>query len=54
VDVAVTHALFAGDAVKLIKQAGVGRIWSTDCIFHPSNAVSMAGLIAQTLISHTT
>lgn len=54
VDVAVTHALFAGDAVKLIKQAGVGHIWSTDCISHPSNAVSMAGLIAQTLLSHTT
>lgn len=54
VDVAVTHALFAGDAVKLIKQAGVGHIWSTDCIAHPSNAVSMATLIAQTLISHTT
>ena len=53
VDVAVTHALFAGDAVKLIRQAGVGHIWSTDCITHPSNAVSMAGLIAQTLISHT-
>jgi ribose-phosphate pyrophosphokinase len=53
VDVAVTHALFAGDSVKLIKQAGVGQIWSTDCIAHPSNAVSMAGLIAQTLISHT-
>jgi ribose-phosphate pyrophosphokinase len=54
VDVAVTHALFAGDAVRLIKQAGVGYVWSTDCIAHPSNAVSMAGLIAQTLISHTT
>jgi ribose-phosphate pyrophosphokinase len=54
VDVAVTHALFAGDAVKLIKQAGVGQIWSTDCITHPSNAVSMAPLIAQTLLSRTT
>jgi ribose-phosphate pyrophosphokinase len=54
VDVAVTHALFADDAVKLIKQAGVGQIWSTDCITHPSNAVSMAGLIAQALLSHTT
>jgi ribose-phosphate pyrophosphokinase len=54
VDVAVTHALFAGGAVKLIKQAGVGHVWSTDCIAHPSNAVSMAGLIANTLLSHTT
>jgi ribose-phosphate pyrophosphokinase len=54
VDVAVTHALFAGDAVKLIRLAGVGQIWSTDCIVHASNAVSMSGLIAQSLLSHTT
>lgn len=53
VDVAVTHALFAGDAVKLIRLAGVGQIWSTDCIVHASNAVSMSGLIAQSLLSHT-
>lgn len=52
VDVAVTHALFADDALGLIQKAGVGHVWSTDCIDHPSNAVSMADLIAQTLISH--
>jgi ribose-phosphate pyrophosphokinase len=49
VDVAVTHALFAGDALQIIKAAGVGKIWSTDCISHPSNAVSMAPLIASAL-----
>ena len=49
VDVAVTHALFADDAVNLIKDAGVSNIWSTDCIPHPSNAVSMAPLIATAL-----
>ncbi len=54
VDVAVTHALFAGDALQVIQAAGVKRVWSTDCIRHPSNAVSMAGLIGQTLISHFT
>jgi ribose-phosphate pyrophosphokinase len=47
--VAVTHALFAGDALQIIKAAGVGKIWSTDCISHPSNAVSMAPLIASAL-----
>ena len=52
VDVAVTHALFADGAFALVQKAGVGHIWSTDCIAHPSNAVSMADLIAQTLISH--
>lgn len=49
VDVAVTHALFAGQAWQLLQDAGVGKIWSTDCIQHPSNAVSMAATIAQAL-----
>ncbi len=51
VDVAVTHALFASDALQVIKDAGVGRVWSTDCITHPSNAVSMATSIAETLVT---
>lgn len=49
VDVAVTHALFAGDALQVIQDAGVSEIWSTDCIRHTSNAVSMAIPIAQAL-----
>jgi ribose-phosphate pyrophosphokinase len=49
VDIALTHALFAGDAWQVIQEAGVGEIWSTDCIQHASNAVSMATTIAQTL-----
>ena len=49
VDVAVTHALFSGDAVQMLKDAGVGEIWSTDCVPHASNAVSMAPQIAQAL-----
>lgn len=53
VDVAVTHALFAGDALQVIQAAGVGVVWSTDCITHPSNAVSMAPLIAETLLTLT-
>ncbi len=52
VDVAVTHALFAGDAMQIILQAGVGQVWSTDCISHPSNAVSMAGRIADALVAN--
>ena len=38
--------LFAGDALKTIMDAGVGEVWSTDCIAHASNAVSMAEPIA--------
>jgi len=49
VDVAVTHALFAGDALQVILDAGVGEVWSTDCIKHPSNSVSMAAPIAEAL-----
>lgn len=49
VDVAVTHALFAGDALGVIKAAGVRHVWSTDCIAHESNAISMAPALAQAL-----
>ena len=50
VDVAVTHALFSGDAIDIITRAGVKNIWSTDCILHPTNAVSIVPLLAQALI----
>ena len=49
VDVAVTHALFAEGAVALIREAGVDRLWSTDCIPHPSNAVSIVPAVAARL-----
>lgn len=51
VDVAVTHALFAGDALQTMQDAGVGEVWSTDCISHPSNAVSMAASIGEALVT---
>ena len=49
VDVAVTHALFAEGALALVNAAGVGEVWSTDCIAHPSNAVSMVPALAEAL-----
>lgn len=49
VDVAVTHALFAGDALDVISASGVQNVWSTDCIPHTSNAISMATTIANAL-----
>lgn len=49
VDVAVTHALFAGNAGQLLWEAGIRNVWSTDCITHPSNAVSMAPALASAL-----
>ncbi|MBV2134821.1 ribose-phosphate diphosphokinase [Pseudomonas sp. MAP12] len=49
VDVAVTHALFAADALAVICAAGVRHVWSSDCIQHASNAVSVAPLLAAAL-----
>jgi ribose-phosphate pyrophosphokinase len=49
VDVAVTHALFADDALQVIREAGVRNIWSTDCIAHESNVVSIAATLAEAL-----
>ncbi len=46
VDVAVTHALFAEDALRIILDAGVNEVWSTDCITHPSNVVNMDHVLA--------
>ncbi|WP_439587550.1 ribose-phosphate diphosphokinase [Hydrogenophaga sp.] len=54
VDVAVTHALFAPGAVQLVRAAGVREIWSTDCIAHASNAVSIVPVVAGTLRSLVT
>lgn len=47
VDVAVTHALFVGDAWDHVAAAGVRHVWSSDCVPHASNAVSVVGLLAE-------
>jgi len=49
VDALVTHALFAGDAQAHLRSAGVDRIWSTDSIPHPSNAIELAPLLADAM-----
>ena len=49
VDVAVTHALFVGNALDELQAAGVGRVWSTDCVPHASNAISVVPMLAQAL-----
>ena len=46
VDVAVTHALFVGDALPQVLVAGVRHVWSSDCVPHASNAVSVVPLLA--------
>ena len=49
VDVAVTHALFVGDALEQVHAAGVREVWSSDSVPHPSNAVSVLPLLARAL-----
>lgn len=49
VDVAVTHALFVGDAWERVRAAGVRHVWSSDCVLHASNAISMVPLLAAAL-----
>ena len=50
VDVAVTHALFVGDALEQVRAAGIRHVWSSDSIVHPSNAVSVVPLLSQALV----
>lgn len=49
VDVAVTHALFVGDALARLRAAGVRNLWSADSIEHPTNAIRLAPLLAAAL-----
>jgi len=49
VDVAVTHALFVGDALARLHAAGVRHVWSADTVPHPTNAVSVVPLLAAAL-----
>ena len=49
VDVAVTHALFVGDALEQVGGAGVRHVWSSDSVPHASNVVSVVPLITAAL-----
>ncbi len=43
------HGIFAGTAYQELKDAGAGRIVTTNTIPHPSNAIDIGGLIAKAL-----
>jgi ribose-phosphate pyrophosphokinase len=49
VDAAVTHALLADDAQREMTAAGIGRLWSSDSVPHPSNVIAVAPLLAAAL-----
>lgn len=45
----VTHALFADDARQNMVDAGISALWSSDSVPHPSNAIQLNELLAETL-----
>jgi ribose-phosphate pyrophosphokinase len=47
VDALVTHALCGDADLGAMRGAGIGRLWSTDSVEHASNAIPLAGLLAQ-------
>lgn len=49
VEALITHALFVGDALDVLREAGVSRIGSSDSIPHASNVVHLAPLLAGAL-----
>jgi ribose-phosphate pyrophosphokinase len=51
VDVVVTHALFVGDALDQVRAAGVRHVWSTDCVPHVSNVITVVPLLATAIRS---
>ena len=50
VDVLVTHALFVEGALAALEAAGVGEVWSSDSVSHPSNAFALAPMLAEALV----
>jgi len=51
VDVLITHALFAPGAMGLLRAAGVGEVWSSDSIAHPSNQIRLAESLGEAVRS---
>jgi len=51
ISVLVTHALFVDDAIERLHQLGIENIWSCDSIVHPSNTISLAGLLGECVMS---
>jgi ribose-phosphate pyrophosphokinase len=43
----VTHALFCGDAERVIGDAGIKAVWSTDSIDHTTSCILLDGLLAE-------
>jgi ribose-phosphate pyrophosphokinase len=53
VDAIAVHCLADDDALALLRRAGVGTIYTTDSVPHPTNAVALAPLLADALKTET-
>lgn len=49
VHVAITHALFDDAVLERMMSSGAERVWSTTSVPHPTNAISLAVLLANAL-----
>lgn len=49
VRVAITHALFDATVYERMLNAGADTVWSTTSVPHPTNAISLAGLLGEAL-----
>ena len=49
VEAVIVHALFAPATDQAFREAGIGRLRSTDSLAHPTNAVPLAPLLAAAL-----
>ncbi|HSW03397.1 ribose-phosphate diphosphokinase [Aquabacterium sp.] len=49
VDVAVTHALFVGDALAQLRACGVRHVWSSDAVPHSTSVIPVAPLLAEAI-----
>lgn len=46
IDAVVTHALCDDDAIASLAHSGVGRLWSSDTVEHPTNAIEVTDALA--------
>jgi ribose-phosphate pyrophosphokinase len=51
VDAVVAHAIFAPGAEARLREARIGRFVSCDTLPHPTNAIEVAGIIADALLA---
>lgn len=49
ISAAITHGLFADDALAHLRRSGIEDIWTTDSIAHDTNVISLAEPLAEAL-----